>query len=346
MHLVARYFAGVVIFIAALKSAAFGWFLGPSTGLSILLAVMHFALDGFKVFLAPITARAWSTPDQTLGRAVAGTVLMTVLVAWGFGSAVGIAAKARFETSGSRATDNRAFDTAQAEIKRLEGNLTTPAPRKVGEIDADLTTLKAKRVEGKTVQERVGDCTDLTSPTARRYCPDIKRLDAERASSEKWFQDEAALARLRGSREAVIHHSTTDPQADVFSRVTGLPLEMVQLILMIAFGVIVELVGSLGLIATAEPPARRKEAITIEPDAQPVATVTREVQPPVAAITAPESPPAVEAPPAPETSKPLPKRKVAKRKRLSKAPTHVVRFPKPVIRRTGVGAPTVLRHRT
>ena len=183
------------------------------------------AADCFKAlvpffFFAAIRNRMWS-------QALAAALVWTVVTGYSMTSALGHAALNRLDTTGQRAVEAATYKDLRADSKRAQDQLTwIPAHRPAETVAAELNVLKAQRYWIVTKE-----CTEVTGKSAREFCQQFHKLNAELASAQQSQKLETRIAEI-GAKLAKAAGGTVmaeaDPQASVLAKITGLDVETVQ----------------------------------------------------------------------------------------------------------------------
>jgi hypothetical protein len=169
-----------------------------------------------------------------------------VVSAYSMTSALGHAALNRLDTSGQRAVQTATYHDLRADADRAKEQLGwIPAHRPAETVTAELNVQKAQR-QWTTTRE----CTTVTGKSARDFCQQYHKLNAELASGQQSQKLEARIAEI-GAKLATTPGGTVlsdaDPQASVLARLTGLDVSQVQTALTIFVALLIEIGSGLGM---------------------------------------------------------------------------------------------------
>ena len=293
--------AGILLAVSAAMNYRFGFSLGKTALDGQIYGAASAAADCFKAlvpffFFAALRNRMWS-------QALAAALVWTVVSAYSMTSALGHAALNRQDTAGHRAVQADAYKDLRADSKRVQEQLTwIPAHRPAETVMAELNVLKAQRLWVVT-----RECGEVSGKTARDFCQQFHKLNAELASAQQSQKLETRIAEI-GAKLAKQMGGTVmteaDPQASVLARLTGLDISQVQTALTIFIALLIEIGSGLGMyVAFAYWRLQERKADPAEsPASAPLAAATANpaVEPAMARATdaAPMPAPAVE----PETA--------------------------------------------
>jgi hypothetical protein len=230
--------------VSAAMNYRFGFSLGKTALDGQIYGLASAAADCFKAlipffFFAAIRNRMWS-------QAFAAAVVWTVVLAYSMTSALGHAALNRLDTTGQRAVAAANYSDLRADAKRAQEQLTwIPAHRPAETVAAELNVIKAQRSWMLT-----RECTHVTGKSARDYCQQFHKLNAELASAQQSQKLETRIAEI-GAKLAKVTGGTVlaeaDPQASVLARITGLDIATVQTALTIFVALLIEVGSGFGM---------------------------------------------------------------------------------------------------
>ena len=295
--------AGVLLAVSAAMNYRFGFSLGKTALDGEIYGAASAAADCFKALVpfflfAAIRNRMWS-------QAVAAALVWTVVSAYSMTSALGHAALNRLDTTGQRAVDANTYKDLRADSKRAQDQLTwIPAHRPAETVASELNVIKAQRYWVIT-----RECTEVSGKSARDFCQQFHKLNAELASAQQSQKLESRISEI-GAKLAKTAGGTVmaeaDPQASVLSKITGIEVEKVQTALTIFVALLIEIGSGFGMYvafaywrindrAVEQEPAR---AAAREKAPQPVVESVPVPEIAVAAAAGREEEPAVAEPPA------------------------------------------------
>src|SRR5581483_10143661 len=94
------------------------------------------------------------------------------------------------------------------------------------------------------------ECTNVTGKTAREFCQQFHKLNAEHASAQQSLKLEERISEI-GAKLAMSAGATAmseaDPQASVLARISGLDVPQVQTALTIFVALLIEIGSGLGM---------------------------------------------------------------------------------------------------
>ena len=295
--------AGVLLAVSAAMNYRFGFSLGKTALDGEIYGAASAAADCFKALVpfflfAAIRNRMWS-------QAVAAALVWTVVSAYSMTSALGHAALNRLDTTGQRAVDANTYKDLRADSKRAQDQLTwIPAHRPAETVASELNVIKAQRYWVIT-----RECTEVSGKSARDFCQQFHKLNAELASAQQSQKLESRISEI-GAKLAKTAGGTVmaeaDPQASVLSKITGIEVEKVQTALTIFVALLIEIGSGFGMYvafaywrindrAVEQEPTR---AAAREKAPQPVVESVPVPEIAVAAAAGREEEPAVAEPPA------------------------------------------------
>jgi hypothetical protein len=169
-----------------------------------------------------------------------------VVCAYSMTSALGHAALNRLDTTGQRAVQTANYNDLRADSKRAQEQLTwIPAHRPAETVAAELNVVKAQR---HWIATR--ECTEVSGKSARDFCQQFHKLNAEHASALQSQKLETRIseigAKLAKTAGASVM-SESDPQASVLARISGLEVGQVQTALTIFVALLIEIGSGLGM---------------------------------------------------------------------------------------------------
>src|SRR5262245_49356041 len=180
--------AGILLAVSAAMNYRFGFSLGKTAVDGQIYGAASAAADCFKAlvpffFFAALRNKMWS-------QAMAAALVWTVVSAYSMTSALGHAALNRLDTTGQRAVEAANYKDLRADSKRAQDQLTwIPAHRPAETVAAELNVHKAQRFWVVT-----RECTAIAGKSARDYCQQYHKLNAELASGQEAQKLEARLA--------------------------------------------------------------------------------------------------------------------------------------------------------
>lgn len=211
--------------------------------------------DALKALLPLIFMAAFFSGYWLKG--LVGAVLWTATVACAVMGALGHIAVNRFDTIDTRAHASASYQDVRAEMKRASESMSwVPAHRPIDTVSAELNVHKAQRFWLVTDQ-----CTDVKGKSAREYCQQFHKMEAELASGIEagkiQARIDAASVKIATSFKTGAP-SEADPQAGVIARITGKDIGTVQGFLVFLIAFLIEGVAGFGLYAVCgvKKPAR------------------------------------------------------------------------------------------
>jgi hypothetical protein len=203
------------------------------------------AADCFKALIpfflfAAIRNKMWS-------QAAAGAVVWVVVTAYSLTSAFGHAALNRFDTAGQRQIQAQAYKDLRSDLARAQEQLSwVPQHRPVATVQSDIANLKNQR--GWEVSK---GCTDVKGKWQRTFCDGYNALAAELGSADQRVALEARIAdtqaKLAAAGNSGSVHAEADPQAAVLARISGLPVESIQMALTAFIALLLEIGSGFGM---------------------------------------------------------------------------------------------------
>ena len=291
--------AGVLLAVSAAMNYRFGFSLGKTPADGQIYGAASAAADCFKALVPFFFFAAWR--NRMWSQAFAAAVVWVVVTGYSMTSALGHAALNRLDMSGQRAAATANYKDMRADTKRAQDQLTwIPAHRPPETVSAELNVHKAQRFWLVT-----SECTDVKGKSAREYCQQFHKLNAELASGVEAQKLETRITDIgtklaRAAGGSVM--AEADPQASVLAKVTGVEIETVQTGLALLVALLIEIGSGFGMyVAFAywrmhghEPQAVAVSASTA--NVAPLRTADRTLAlPPAEAIEA-EKPAALPAP--------------------------------------------------
>jgi hypothetical protein len=236
--------AGILLAVSAAMNYRFGFSLGKSALDGEIYGAASVAADIFKAlvpffFFAAVRNRMWS-------QALAAIVVWGVVTGYSMTSALGHAALNRLDTSGQRAAAAASYTDLRADSKRAQDQLSwIPAHRPYETVAAELNVHKAQRYWAVTQE-----CTDVKGKSARDYCQQYHKLNAELASAQNSQKLESRIAEIgaklsKTTGSAVM--ASADPQASVLAKLSGLEIDTVQMALTLFVAILIEIGSGFGM---------------------------------------------------------------------------------------------------
>lgn len=236
--------AGVLLAVSAAMNYRFGFSLGKTEMDGQIYGMASAAADCFKAlvpffFFAALRNRMWS-------QALAAALVWGVVSTYSLTSALGHAALNRLDTTGQRAVQTANYKDLRADLERAKEQLGwIPAHRPADTVTAELNVLKAQRQWQLT-----SECASVSGKSAREFCQQYHKLNAELASGRQSQKQEARIsdisARLATTPGGTVL-SDADPQASVLARLSGLNVGQVQTALTIFVALLIEIGSGLGM---------------------------------------------------------------------------------------------------
>lgn len=236
--------AGVLLAVSAAMNYRFGFSLGKTEMDGQIYGMASAAADCFKAlvpffFFAAVRNKMWS-------QALAAVLVWGVVSAYSMTSALGHAALNRLDTSGQRAVQTATYHDLRADSGRAKEQLGwIPAHRPAETVSAELNVHKSQRQWMAT-----RECTAVSGKSARDYCQQFHKLNAELASGQQSQKLETRIAEI-GAKLAMTTGATAlsdaDPQASVLARLSGLDVGQVQTVLTIFVALLIEIGSGLGM---------------------------------------------------------------------------------------------------
>ena len=236
--------AGVLLVVSAAMNYRFGFSLGKTPADGQIYGAASAAADCFKALVPFFFFAAWR--NRMWSQAFAAAVVWFVVTGYSMTSALGHAALNRLDMSGQRAAATANYKDMRADTKRAQDQLTwIPAHRPPETVSAELNVHKAQRFWLVT-----NECTDVKGKSAREYCQQFHKLNAELASGVEAQKLETRISDI-GAKLAKAAGGTVmaeaDPQASVLAKVTGVELETVQTGLALLVALLIEIGSGFGM---------------------------------------------------------------------------------------------------
>ncbi|HET7156344.1 MAG TPA: hypothetical protein VFI87_13345 [Hyphomicrobiaceae bacterium] len=291
--------AGVLLLVSAAMNYRFGFSLGKTPADGQIYGAASAAADCFKALVPFFFFAAWR--NRMWSQAFAAAIVWVVVTGYSMTSALGHAALNRLDMSGQRAAATANYKDMRADTKRAQDQLTwIPAHRPPETVSAELNVHKAQRFWLVT-----NECTDVKGKSAREYCQQFHKLNAELASGVEAQKLETRITDIgtklaRAAGGSVM--AEADPQASVLAKVTGVEIETVQTGLALLVALLIEIGSGFGMyVAFAywrmhghEPQAVAVSASTA--NVAPLRTADRTLALPPAEAVEVEEPAALPAP--------------------------------------------------
>lgn len=237
--------AGILLAVSAAMNYRFGFSLGKTALDGQIYGLASASADCFKAlapffFFAAVRSRMWS-------QALAAALVWTVVSGYSMTSALGHAALNRLDTTGQRAVAAANYKDLRADSNRAQEQLTwIPAHRPADTVSAELNVVKAQRHWMLTKE-----CTEVAGRSAREFCQQFHKLNAELASAQQSEKLETRIADIGAKLAKTASGGTVmadaDPQAHVLSKLSGFDIEAVQTALAILVAVLIEVGSGFGM---------------------------------------------------------------------------------------------------
>jgi hypothetical protein len=205
----------------------FGNYLGRTPLDGMIYGSIGVAADVF-VALSPFFFFA-AVRNRELFRALAAGAVWLVAISFAVAGAFGHAALNRLDTAGHRTEAADSYKDLRSDLKRVKEQLAwVPQHRPADTVKADIEGAKANRWWSIT-----SECSDPTGKTARTFCEGFHRLQAELAAAQKAEEHEKRVAELEDKiaklgGDGAAATGTSDPQATVLSKLSGLRVDTIQ----------------------------------------------------------------------------------------------------------------------
>jgi hypothetical protein len=236
--------AGILLAVSAAMNYRFGYSLGKTDLDGQIYGLASAAADCFKAlvpffFFAALRNKMWS-------QALAAALVWVVVVAYSMTSALGHAALNRLDTTGQRAVDAANYKDLRADSKRAQEQLAwIPAHRPADTVSAEMNVLKAQRTWALTKE-----CTETAGKSAREFCQQYHKLNAELGSAVESQKLEQRIADIGGKLAKTTGGTAmaeADPQASVLAKLVGVDVEKVQTALTVFVALLIEIGSGFGM---------------------------------------------------------------------------------------------------
>ncbi len=237
--------AGVLLAVSAAMNWRFGLSLGKTELDGQIYGAASAAADCFKALIpfflfAAIRNKMWS-------QAAAGAVVWVVVTAYSLTSAFGHAALNRFDTAGQRQVQAQAYKDLRSDLTRAQEQLSwVPQHRPAATVQSEMANLKNQRG-----WEASKGCSEVKGKWQRTFCDGYNALAAEHGSAEQRVALETRIAttqsKLADAGKSGSVAAEADPQAAVLAKVSGLPVETIQLALTAFIALLLEIGSSFGM---------------------------------------------------------------------------------------------------
>ena len=238
------------IAISAIMNALFLSSLGRTPVEVGLLAAVSIASDMVKAVLPvlivrAVIVRAWS-------HCAIASVMLTVVVALSLASGTGFAALTRNAAVTARGAQADELAARQKELRELETGIDGLArSRQTAVVEAAIAGLTIDRhwIWSKS-------CTDITGPSARKFCTSLSALRSELALATSRDQ---LTAKRNGTRSRIDvlqlagASGDGDPQAVAIAALLGVDKSTPRLVLPVSIAVVLELGGVILVLLLAGP---------------------------------------------------------------------------------------------
>ena len=236
--------ASVLLFVSAAMNWRFGYSLGHSEFDSQLLGLASAASDCLKALIpfflfAALRNKQWS-------QATAAALLWGVCLTYSLTSALGFSAINRADTTGQRVAEAAAYGDLRTELDKTREKLNwVPQHRPAAMVAQEVEVLKQNRRWDMTKS-----CTDATSGPSKAFCGQFHGLMGELAAGQDADKLQTRIDDIRGKlttvSTGVALATTSDPQVDTLSSLSGQTKSIVQTGLILMVALLVELGSSLG----------------------------------------------------------------------------------------------------
>ena len=291
--------ASVLLLVSAAMNWRFGYSLGHSEFDSQLLGLASAASDCLKALIpfflfAALRNRLWS-------QAAAAGLLWGVCLTYSLTSALGFSAINRADTTGQRVAEAAAYGDLRTELDKARERLNwVPQHRPAGMVAQEAEAQKQNRRWDMTKS-----CTDVTSTASKAFCGQYHELLAELGAAQEADKLQTRIDEIRGKLTTVTTGvalaSTSDPQVDTLSNLSGQTKSIVQTGLILMVALLVELGSSLGFFVVfanwkiyekkqAPAPVKKtmavSEPITVMPATPALPAVAEQTQTPALPMVA------------------------------------------------------------
>ncbi len=238
------------IAVSAIMNALFLSSLGRTPVEVGLLAAVSIAGDMVKAVLPvlivrAVIVRAWS-------QLAIASVMLTVVMALSLASGTGFAALTRNAAVTVRSAQADELAARQKELRDIEAGIEgLAASRQIAVVEADISGLTIDRhwVWSKS-------CTDITGPSARKFCTGLSALKSELALATSRDQLTAKRSGMRSRIDALQMAGAggdSDPQAVAIAALLGVDKSTTRLVLPVSIAVVLELGGVILVLLLTGP---------------------------------------------------------------------------------------------
>lgn len=218
---------------------------GKTTEEAYVFLALSLAADAWKAVLPVMIAAAWESRRYVV--VVTGGMLLSMTLAFSFGSALGYAAQNRGLLTGTREFANAQLTGLVEEKRHLDVQLAAYAgQRPAGVIEAEMAGRRTDRM-----WTRSAACRDMLGAELRDFCRSYRALEVEMAgAAERQRLDSARrdvdreMARLIAAGAG----QDSDAQVGFIVRLTGYTSPVVRDALLVAVAVVVEFGSAFGLL--------------------------------------------------------------------------------------------------
>ena len=220
-----------------------------------VLGAASAAADVLKALLPFVIARTWRS--RRVVAALLGLIAFLFFAVFSLASAIGFAAENRGVLAQAREHLSSEYNRIQATRERMDVlRNALPAHRSASIVSEEISRHRQAQRWSAT-----RGCTDVTENKSREYCAAYFSLRAEMATAEEADRLareienlDAKLAKLQADGAGQV----SDPQALLLSRLTGTNENTVQLVLVVAVALLVEIGASLGLFLVSDHNGSKK----------------------------------------------------------------------------------------
>ena len=236
--------ASVLLMVSAAMNWRFGYSLGHSEFDSQLLGLASAASDCLKALIPFFLFAALRNKQWT--QASAAALLWGVCLTYSLTSALGFSAINRADTAGQRVAEAAAYGDLRTELDKTREKLNwVPQHRPAAMVAQEVEVLKQNRRWDTTKS-----CTDATSVPSKAFCGQYFGLKGELAAGLDADKLQSRIDEIRGKLTTVTTGqalaTTSDPQVDTLSNLSGQTKAIVQTGLILMVALLVELGSSLG----------------------------------------------------------------------------------------------------
>lgn len=247
---------------------------GKTTEEAYVFLALSLAADAWKAVLPVLIAAAWEARRRLV--AVAGGLLLSITLAFSFGSALGYAAQNRGFLTGTRefaSAQLRGLGEEQRRLNMLLGGFARH--RAEGVVEAEMAGLRTDRLWTRSVA-----CRDTLNAETRDYCRRYRTLELEMAGTAERKRLESARSEVDREMARLIAAGAgqdSDAQVGFIVRITGYASPLVRDMLIVAVAVVVEFGSAFGLLITGLTGGSGRGGGSIPP-ALPVIEAKRDVR--------------------------------------------------------------------